>query len=94
MKGKRPAPAKPLTEDELASADKPCDPPIACATMAPRPDPVRDLVAEAFEPKIARLGRKLVDAAIARLDHRDPDRGVALTNAYVALVTEDERARA
>lgn len=28
------------------------------------------------------------------LDHCDPDRAVTLTNAYIALVTEDERARA
>lgn len=46
------------------------------------------------EPPISRLGRRLVEAALARLDHHDPDRAVVLTNTYIALVTEDERARA
>jgi hypothetical protein len=91
-----PAPTPPADED-IARADKPCDPPIACATMAP-PDLAaglaRDLVATRYEPPIERLGRKLVEAALARLEHCDPDRAVALTNAYIALVTEDERARA
>lgn len=85
--------ARPPTDEDLARADKPSDPPIACATMAP-PELARDLVATRYEPPVERLGRMLVDAALARLEHCDPDRAVALTNAYIALVTEDERARA
>lgn len=79
------APHKPPTDEDIARADKPCEPPVACGTFA---------VATEYEPPVARLGRKLVTAAIARLEHCDPDRAVTLTNAYIALVTEDERARA
>lgn len=42
---------------------------------------------------IRRIGRELVDAAVYRA-HGDPDRAVALVNAYVALVATDRRARA
>lgn len=93
-KGKATTP-RPPTDEEIARADKPAEPPIACGTMAPREEfPVGDLVATRYEPPIERLGRRLVEAALARLDHHDPDRAVALTNTYIALVTEDERARA
>lgn len=95
-KGKKPTQSKPPTDEDIARADKPCAPPIACGTLTAESasNVGGDLVAMRYEPPIERLGRRLVEAALVRLDHHDPDRAVALTNTYIALVTEDERARA
>lgn len=91
-KARKPAALRP-TDEDLARADKPSDPPIACATMAPS-NPGRDLVAMIAPAAVERLGAALVDAAIDRLRGlHDPDRGVALVNAYIALVAIDGRAR-
>lgn len=42
---------------------------------------------------VRNLGRSLVTEAVASMD-RDPDRGIAMVNAYVALLAADGRARA
>jgi hypothetical protein len=82
----------PPTDEDIARADKQCDPPIACAAMAPSSG--RDPVAMIAPAAVERLGAALVDLAIDRLRGLyDPDRGVALVNAYIALVAIDGRAR-
>lgn len=93
---------KPPTDEDIARADKPCEPPVVCATMAPPATPENAArLADSFTGEswfdgfraVRQLGRELVAQATSRMSY-DPDHAIAMANAYVALLAADGRGRA